>query len=152
MSLFDFEGSSEESSADDYEILKAYKQQPGKTFTGDPTATWYENNEKRYDSIRLRLVNEDEELALDCYANIPKPNTSGEVKRINRSFGFHHNAFNLFKSTIECVEGEELNIKSFKRINIFEIIDALNDAEQVTVEITKGADPEYSSFKIIDIE
>ena len=152
-SLFDFEASETETgSYDDYEQMKAHNLDPGVEFTGTPIIKLYENTDKKYDTIRLRIVDDQVKQLLDCYINIPRKNKKGDVCRLNESFSFYNTAFNFIKRTIEIIDGVNMDkIKQFQRIQLQQILDVYEQANVTGVEIIEGMDG-FNSFRVTKIQ
>lgn len=112
------------------------------------------NEDKKYDAIRLRIVDDDVKELLDCYINIPKKDNEGNVRRLTESFAFYNPAFNFVKKTIEIMDGSDLeNVKQINRININDILQVYEDAAKVAVKIIKSVDDNgYNTFEILSIE
>lgn len=138
---------------------------PGLTYDGYPEISIFHNEPKEkpdgsftkgYDSIRVRLI--DEEEYLDCYANIPKIDEEGFVENINKSYNFFRTGFDLVYSfmryfdevSIIAEDGKEMNY--IKKVNIFKICEYIDKMDRVEVKITKGADNGYNSFFVMNMQ
>ena len=70
----------------DWDGMKTYELDIGDEMEGIPEVTIFENKDKKYDSLRLRVLDDGEYL--DCYANIHKPEKLGYVSNIRKGFDF----------------------------------------------------------------
>ncbi len=128
----------------------------GDTFEGKPELTIFENEDKSYDALRLRIIDDGE--ILDLYVNYPKKNYP-YVKGINKTFDFYRKCFDFIFSVFRYQgegyvvdsNGEEVNY--FKKINFEMLAKYVDQHDRVGVRITEGnSDSEYDSFIIYKLE
>ena len=136
----------------DWEAMKSYDLDVGDEMSGIPEVTIFENKDKKYDSLRLRVLDDGEYL--DCYANIPKKDNLGYINNIRKSFDFYRTCFDFVYSVLKFRDernvvknGEEVN--TFKKINIETFAKYVDQFKRVTVIITEGnEDSDYGSWQI----
>ena len=137
--------------------MKSYDLDIGDEMEGIPEITHFENKDKKYDSLRLRVLDDGEYL--DCYINIPKPDKLGYVTNIRKSFDFYRKAFDFIFSVLRYRDernvvdenGEEKN--NFKRVNIITFAKYVDQMKRIGVRITEGnLDSDYDSFIIYKME
>ena len=118
------------------------------TFTGNPIVYIFENDDKPYNNVSIRLVKEDEELRLSV--NYPKKDCPF-VKNLNNDFGFYLNAFNLVKDVaiLTGVEGVDNNTELFKEVNFKEILEFVDGLDEMEIMAYTPEDSEYMSFRVI---
>lgn len=140
-----------------WEGMKSYELDIGDEMEGIPEVTHFENKDKKYDSLRLRVLDDGEYL--DCYINIPKPDKLGYVNNIRKGFDFYRTAFDFIYSILKYRDernvvdsnGEEKNY--FKKVNILTFAKYVDQMQRVGVRITEGnVDSTYSSFEIYKME
>lgn len=127
----------------------------GDEFEGRPEITLFPNNDKSYDALRLRVMDDGE--MVDLYLNYPKKDYP-YVKGINKGFDFYRKCFDFIFSVLRLRDeanvvknGEEVN--RFKTINLETLAKFVDQHERVGVRITEGnADSEYDSFIIYKLE
>ena len=128
----------------------------GAEMEGRPEINIFENKDKSYDALRLRVMDDGE--ILDLYVNYPKKDYPF-VKGINKSFDFYRKCFDFIFSILRLRDekhvidsnGEEVN--RFKKINLEMLAKYVDQHERIGVRITEGnADSEYSSFIIYKLE
>ena len=93
----------------------------GDEFEGRPEITIFPNDEKSYNSARLRVLDDGE--ILDCYFNFPKKDFP-YVTGINKGFDFYRTCFDFIYSVLKFrdernvvnKDGEEVN--RFKKVNL----------------------------------
>jgi hypothetical protein len=113
----------------------------GDEFEGRPEITIFENKDKTYDAMRLRIMDDGE--ILNLYMNFPKKDWP-YVKGINKSFDFYRNCFNFIfgilrwrdETNVVDEQGEEVN--RFNRVNIETFMKYLDQMDRVGVRITEG--------------
>jgi hypothetical protein len=113
----------------------------GDEFEGRPEITIFENKDKTYDAMRLRIMDDGE--ILNLYMNFPKKDWP-YVKGINKSFDFYRNCFNFLfgilrwrdETNVVDEQGEEVN--RFNRVNIETFMKYLDQMDRVGVRITEG--------------
>ena len=128
----------------------------GQTMEGRPEITIFENDDKTYDALRVRVMDDGE--ILDLYVNYPKKHWP-YVRGINSKFDFYRKCFDFIfsvlklqgeKYVVKC-KGEEVN--KFGKIDIEKLDKFVDQHERIGVEITEGnSDSEYDSFKIYKLE
>ncbi len=143
----------------EYSTFKAYDLDVGEDPIGYPEVTIFENDDKKYDSLRLRLIIDEDEEVLDCYANIPKRDKNGYINNIRKSFDFYRTCFDFLYSVLKwrdernvvTSDGEEIN--KFKKINIETFAKYVDQHQRIGVRITEG-NPEstYDSWEIYKME
>lgn len=121
----------------------------GEVYKGNPIVSIFENDDKSYNNVSIRLVNEDEELRLSV--NYPKKDCP-VVKNLNENFGFYLNAFNLVKdiAILNGAEGVDNNTKLFKEVNFKEILEFIDGLETMEIIPYYPDDSGYFSFRVID--
>ena len=137
----------------DWEAMKNYELDVGDEMSGIPEVTIFENKDKKYDSLRLRVLDDGEYL--DCYANIPKRDKFGCITNINKDFDFYRTCFDFLYSILKFRDernvvnknGEEKN--TFSKVNIVNFAKYVDQMKRVTVVITEGnEDSDYNSWQI----
>ena len=128
----------------------------GDEFEGKPEVTIFEKEDKTYNAIRLRIMDDGE--ILDLYFNFPKKDYP-YVKNINNRFDFYRNCFDVIFSILRYrdernvvnADGEEVN--RFKSINLESFMKYLDSMSRVGVKITEGnEDSDYNSWMIYKME
>lgn len=128
----------------------------GNEFEGRPELTIFENEDKTYDALRVRVMDDGE--ILDLYINYPKKDFP-YVKGITKGFDFYRKCFDFiygvlrFNDETNVVDenGEEVN--KFNKINIEMLAKYVDQHERIGVKITEGnIDSEYNSFIIYKLE
>lgn len=128
----------------------------GQTMEGRPEISIFENEDKTYDALRLRVMDDGE--ILDLYVNYPKKHYP-YVRGINSKFDFYRKCFDFIFSVLRLQgeknvvnsQGEEVN--KFGKINIEMLAKFVDQHNRIGVEITEGnSDSEYDSFKIYKLE
>ena len=129
----------------------------GETMEGRVEIVHYPNDDKKYDALRVRILDDGE--ILDLYVNIPKPNENGYIENIRKGFDFYRTCYDFIYSVLrhngeEYVvdeNGEEYN--NFKKINIIQFAKYVDQHEHIGIRITDGnSDSEYNSFIIYKME
>lgn len=120
------------------------------SFTGNPIVSIFENDDKTYNNVSIRLVKEDEELRLSV--NYPKKDCP-LVKNLNEDFGFYLNAFNLVKdiALLTGVEGVDNNTALFKEVNFQEILEYIDGLDEMSIQAYLPEDSDYLSFKVTHV-
>ena len=130
---------------------------PNEIISGTPEITYFENKDRKSDSLRLRIINDDEYTDLNI--NIPKPDEEGYVTNIRKGFDFYRTCFDFIYSILRYIDehnvvddnGEEINL--FKKANIINFAKYIDEQERISVRVTEGnPDSEYGSWIIIKIE
>ena len=128
----------------------------GQTMEGRPEISIFENEDKTYDTLRLRVMDDGE--ILDLYVNYPKKHYP-YVRGINSKFDFYRKCFDFIFSVLRLQgeknvvnsQGEEVN--KFGKINIEMLAKFVDQHNRIGVEIIEGnSDSEYDSFKIYKLE
>ena len=128
----------------------------GAEMEGRPEITIFENEDKTYDALRLRIMDDGE--ILDLYINYPKKHYPF-VRGINNRFDFYRKCFDFIFSVrrlhgdkyVVDKNGEEVN--RFNKINIEMLAKFVDQHERIGVRITEGnSDSEYNSFIIYKLE
>jgi len=141
----------------DWDGMKTYELDIGDEMEGIPEITIFENKDKKYDSLRLRVLDDGEYL--DCYANIPKPDKLGYVSNIRKGFDFYRSCFDFIYSILKLrdernvvnKDGEEVN--KFSKVNIINFAKYVDGMSRVGVRITEGnEDSDYNSWIIYKME
>lgn len=126
------------------------------TMEGRPEISIFENEDKTYDALRLRVMDDGE--ILDLYVNYPKKHYP-YVRGINSKFDFYRKCFDFIFSVLRLQgeknvvnsQGEEVN--KFGKINIEMLAKFVDQHNRIGVEIIEGnSDSEYDSFKIYKLE
>ena len=128
----------------------------GDEFEGKPEITIFPNDDKSYDSARLRVLDDGE--ILDCYFNFPKKDFP-YVTGINKGFDFYRTCFDFIYSVLKFrdernvvnKDGEEVN--RFKKVNLETFLKYVDSMSRVEVIVTEGnPDSEYNSWQIKKME
>ena len=128
----------------------------GDEFEGRPEITIFPNDEKSYNSARLRVLDDGE--ILDCYFNYPKKDFP-YVTGINKGFDFYRTCFDFIYSVLKFrdernvvnKDGEEVN--RFKKVNLETFLKYVDSMKRVEVIVTEGnPDSEYDSWQIKKME
>ena len=128
----------------------------GQTMEGRPEISIFENEDKTYDALRLRVMDDGE--ILDLYVNYPKKHYP-YVRGINSKFDFYRKCFDFIFSVLRLQgeknvvnsQGEEVN--KFGKINIEMLAKFVDQHNRIGVEIIEGnSNSEYDSFKIYKLE
>lgn len=116
----------------------------------------FENDDKSYNALRVRVMDDGE--ILDLYVNFPKKDYPF-VRGINKTFDFYRKCFDFIYSVrrlhgdeyVVDKNGEEIN--RFNKINIEMLAKYVDQHERIGVRITEGnPDSEYDSFIIYKLE
>ena len=120
------------------------------SYKGNPILSIFENDEKTYNNVSIRLVNEDEDEELRLSVNFPKKDWP-VVKNLNEDFGFYLNAFNLVRdiAILTGVEGVDNNTEVFKEVNFKGILEYVDGLDEMTIQVYLPEDSEYLSFRVI---
>ena len=128
----------------------------GSEMEGRPELNIFENDDKSYNALRLRVMDDGE--ILDLYINYPKKDWP-YVRNINKGFDFYRKCFDFIFSVLRWKDetnvvdskGEEIN--RFKKINLEMLAKYVDQHERIGVRITEGnIDSEYDSFIIYKLE
>ena len=128
----------------------------GATMEGRPEINIFENEDKTYDALRLRVLDDGE--ILDLYINYPKKHFPF-VRAINSRFDFYRKCFDFIFSVLR-IQGEQYvvdkngnEVNKFGKIDLEKLAKYVDQHERIGVEITEGnSDSEYDSFKIYKLE
>lgn len=140
----------------EWEKMKASELDVGDEFEGRPEINIFENKDKSYDALRLRVMDDGE--ILDLYLNYPKKDFP-YVKGINKEFDFYRTCFDFIFSILKWrdernvvdSDGEEIN--RFKQVNLETFAKFVDQHERVGVRITEGKeDSKYNSWEIYKLE
>ena len=143
----------------EYTIYKSYDLDVGEDPIGYPEVTIFENKDKKYDSLRVRLIMKEDEEVLDCYANIPKRDKNGYVSNIRKGFDFYRTCFDFLFSVLRWRDernvvdknGEEKN--HFNKVNIETFAKYVDQHSRIGIKITEGnEDSSYDSWEIYKME
>ena len=113
----------------------------GDEFESRPEITIFENDEKTYNAMRLRIMDDGE--ILNLYMNYPKKDYP-YVKNINKGFDFYRTCFDFIYSVLRYrgeqyivdENGEEIN--RFNKVNLENFAKFVDQKDRVGVKITKG--------------
>ena len=140
----------------EWEKFKASELDVGAEFEGRPEINVFENDDKTYNALRVRVMDDGE--ILDLYVNFPKKDFP-IVKGINKSFDFYRKCFDFIFSVLRVRDernvvdknGEEIN--RFKTVNIDTFAKYVDSMNRIGIRITEGnTDSEYNSFEIYKME
>ena len=139
-----------------WEKYKASDLDIGDEFEGRPELTIFENKDKTYNALRVRIMDDGE--ILDLYLNFPKKDFP-YVIGINKGFDFYRPCFDFIYSVLKYrgeenvvdANGEEIN--RFKKVNLETFAKYVDSMERVGVRITEGnPESEYNSWIIYKME
>jgi hypothetical protein len=142
-----------------YEKYGMYDFDVGEEIQGVPELTHFENKDKKYDSIRVRIIDDTSDEFADLYINIPKPDKQGYVTNIRKGFDFYRTAFDFVFSVLRWKDqtnvvndnGEEIN--KFGKVNIFNFAKFVDQMNRIYVKIIEGnKDSDYNSWIILNME
>ena len=133
-----------------------YDFEVGATISGIPEITYFENKDRKSDSLRVRIL-DDEEFA-DLYINIPKPDEKGIIRNIRKGHDFYRTCFDFIYSVrrwedehnVITSEGEEAN--EFDKVKIFDYAKYVDMKKMIDVKIIEGnKDSDYNSWIIYNM-
>jgi hypothetical protein len=139
-----------------WEKFKASDLEVGDEFIGRPEINIFENEDKSYNALRLRLMDDGE--ILDLYVNYPKKDWP-YVKGINKGFDFYRTCFDFIysvlrwndESNVVNKDGEEVN--KFGKVNLEKFAKFVDQHDRIGVRITEGnPDSDYNSWIIYKME
>ena len=139
-----------------WEKYKASDFDVGQILEGVPEINIFENEDKTYNAMRLRLIDEGE--IVDLYFNFPKKDFP-YVTGINKGFDFYRTCFDFIYSVLKYQgesnvvdsNGEEIN--RFKKVNLENFAKYVDSKQRVSVKLTEGnPDSEYNSWIIYEME
>ena len=128
----------------------------GDEFEGRPEINIFENDDKSYDALRLRVMDDGE--MVDIYINYPKKDYP-YVKGINKGFDFYRKCFDFIFSILRIrdernvvnKDGEEVN--RFSTVNLETFAKYVDQMSRIGIRITEGnEDSDYNSFMIYKME
>ena len=128
----------------------------GDEFEGRPEINIFENEDKSYNALRLRVMDDGE--MVDIYINFPKKDWP-YVKGINKGFDFYRKCFDFIFSVLKYRDernvvdknGEEIN--KFSTVNLETFAKYVDQMQRIGIRITEGnTDSEYDSFEIYKME
>lgn len=128
----------------------------GDTFEGRPEINIFENEDKSYNALRLRIMDDGE--ILDLYVNYPKKDYP-YVKGINNQFDFYRTCFDFiysilrWKDETNVVNSDGEAVNKFNKVNIEQFAKFVDQMGRVGVKITEGnSSSEYDSWIIYKME
>ena len=146
-----------------WEKIKVSDLQVGDEFEGMPEVTIFEKQDKSYNAMKLRVMDDGE--ILDLYFNYPKrdypyvKNLRNIRKSEKDTFDFYLNCFDVVFSVLRYrdernvvnADGEEIN--KLKSVNIETIAKLIDSCTRVGVRIIEGSPyNEYTSWEIYKME
>ena len=140
----------------EWEKMKASDLDVGDEFEGRPEVNIFENSDKSYNALRVRVMDDGE--ILDLYVNYPKKDYP-YVKGINKGFDFYRPCFDFIYSILKHKNekyvvdenGEEVN--KFNKVNFENFAKYVDNMERIGVRITEGnTDSDYNSWMIYKME
>ena len=141
----------------DWEKYNIHDFDIGNEIEGYPEVTHFQNKDRKYDSLRVRVLDDGEYV--DLYINIPKPDEKGYITDIRKGFDFYRTAFDFIfsilrwrdETNIVNKDGEEVN--TFSKVNICNFAKYVDQMTTVDVKITEGnTDSDYNSWIILNME
>lgn len=127
----------------------------GDGFEGYPEVTIFENEDKSYNALRLRILDDGE--ILDCYLNFPKK-AWPYVHNINTGFDFYRTCFDFIFSTLKLRDERNVikngkPVNKFKKMNLEMLAKYVDQHTKVAIKVTNGnQDSEYNSWIICNLE
>ena len=141
----------------DWEKYNIHDLDVGEEMEGIPEITFFENKDRKYDSLRVRVADDGEYV--DLYVNLPKPDNLGYITNIKKGFDFYRTCFDFVFSILRLrdernvvnKDGEEVN--KFSKVNIINFAKYLDQMSRIGVRITEGnPDSDYNSWTIYKME
>ena len=129
----------------------------GDEVEGIPELTYFPNKDRKYDSIRVRVLDDGEYV--DLYINMPKPDKLGYITNIRKSLDFYRTCFDFIFSILRFrdernvvnKDGEEVN--KFSKVNIINFAKYVDQMSRIGIRITEGnKDSDYNSWIIYKME
>ena len=129
----------------------------GEEMEGIPEITYFENKDRKSDSLRVRVADDGEYV--DLYVNIPKPDNLGYITNIKKGFDFYRTCFDFVFSILRIRDernvvnndGEEVN--KFSKVNIMNFAKYVDQMSRIGVRITEGnPESDYDSWIIYKME
>ena len=143
----------------DYETYKNYECDVGDYLTGYPEVSIIPKEGKSYDSLKVKVIDETGEEILEAFANFPKTDEKGFVKRINKDFDWYRTAFDFIFSIRRCQGDKYVLDKNGEEYTEWKNIDFIGHAKlvdqmsKITIKITEGnPDSDYDSWMITEME
>ena len=143
----------------DYETYKTYECDVGEDLTGYPEVSIIPKEGKSYDCLKIKVINDSHEEILEAYANFPRADERGFVKRITKDFDFYRNAFDFIYSLRRCQGDKYVLDKNGEEYTEWKNIDFMGPAKlvdqmsKITIKITEGnPDSDYDSWMITRME
>ena len=129
-------------------------------FEGRPEVTYFENKDRKSDSLRLKVMDDGEIVTL--YINIPKPDENGVVTNVSKGdegFSFYRTAYDFIFSILRWKDetnvvdanGEEITV--WNRVNIINFAKFVDQFERIGIRVTEGEPTsDFNSFIIYKME
>ena len=142
-----------------FEKYGMYDFDIGDEIQGIPEITHFENKDKKYDSLRVRIVDDTSDEYADLYINVPKPDKDGYITNIRKGFDFYRTCFDFIygilrwkdETNVVNTDGEEIN--KFGKVNICNFAKFVDQQNRIYVKITEGnSDSDYNSWIILNME
>ena len=139
-----------------WETYKLGDLDVGDEFAGKPEINIFENKDKSYNALRLRLMDDGE--ILDLYVNFPKKDWP-YVKGINKGFDFYRTCFDFIfgvlwwrdETNVVDANGEEVN--RFGKVNLETFAKFVDQMNRVEIKVTEGnPESDYNSWIIKNME
>lgn len=128
----------------------------GDEFEGRPELNIFENEDKSYNALRVRVMDDGE--MVDLYLNFPKKDWP-YVKGINKGFDFYRTCFDFiygvlrWKDETNVVDSNGEEINRFKTVNLETFAKFVDSRDRIGVRITEGnPDSDYNSWIIYKME
>lgn len=156
--LFGMEGEEDtkEVDFDDYERANINQINVDSIFEGKPFIMKFENDDKNYDTVLIKLLNDIDMECLDVYINTPK--FKNVIKNIRKRNNFTLNLFNLIISVNKLIDPSSImdpktkdEINVIKKINFQDLLDFLEEKESIKIKVIPGSEG-YNSFEVIKIQ
>lgn len=141
----------------DWEKYSIHDLNVGEEMEGIPEITYFENKDRKSDSLRVRVADDGEYV--DLYVNIPKPDKLGYITNIKKGFDFYRTCFDFVFSILRLRDernvvdknGEEVN--KFSKVNIMNFAKYVDQMSRIGVRITEGnPESDYDSWIIYKME
>ena len=132
------------------DILYLRDLDEGEPYKGNPIVSIFENEEKTYNNVSIRLVSPDESEELRLSVNYPKKDYP-LVKNLNEDFGFYLNAFNLVKdiAILNDVKGVDADTRLFREVNFKEVLEFVDSLDEIEIMAYYPEDSQYMSFRVV---
>lgn len=131
------------------ERIRLHDLEDGERFKGKPEVDIIEKEDKSYNTARIKLIGEDEDLII--YANFDKRNYP-LIKGANEDFGFYRDSFNIAKSVL-LLNGAPIRYeaKKIREVNFKEILEYIDGLDTVIICAKEYEDnPDYKSVEILE--